>query len=100
VKLGATHFEGEFAHALLQRVHCRARLPKYVTDTVRAALPALGICGQVERRNVQGRFESINEHARIGRPSDKPGRIARLPRAPAMLADVRDGQEGNCRRPD
>ena len=31
------------------------------------------------------------EFARIGRPSDKPGRIARFPRITSMLADARDG---------
>jgi hypothetical protein len=29
--------------------------------------------------------------ARIGRPSDKPGRIARFPRVSPMLADARNG---------
>ena len=71
---------------------CGARSLPYADAIWGRASRALN-CGQVELCSVQGRFEGILRHgerARIERPSDKPGRIARLPRPPPMLADARD----------
>jgi len=42
----------------------------------------LGLC--------MGELVGDAERTRIGRPADKPGRIARFPCAHAMLADARD----------